>query len=362
MLLFKSLFLGKRARRSARPSFRLPLFALLLVVHLLFIDVIAVDPSQNRSKISLSAFYTKDGDMAVSLTVDSELFCFLPQCSIQWESTSVLLGHAHFANSAQRKQFIDHVRRGEEKLPEDPFALPSWLSADRIMTVLSSSGLITQETEKSWLEKLQVAKKSTKIDKETWFSWLMQFDEISVVRYYYPGSKSLSGKACLIIGSYTYCLDSELGRNGARPSPSSLRLGHAIFANVGARNIFRDKVEELLKSKDKDMTIWVDTLKKALPKDVTPNKVNPYFHYLAYLYKLMALLLATNSGLDMPRMAITDEVLQGFKKELTDIVQITEKRMKEERERANAAYARKRKAVQVQAAPGGKRRKPKGAT
>ncbi|KAJ3759168.1 PLC-like phosphodiesterase [Lentinula raphanica] len=286
MLLFKSLFLRRRARRSARPSFRLPLFALLLVVHLFFIDVIAVDPSQNRSKISLSAFYTKDGDMLDMRGI--------------WQ--------------------------GEEKLPETSFALPSWLSADRIMTVLSLSGLITQETEKSWLKKLQVAKKSTKIDKETWYLWLMQFDEISVVRYYYPGNKSLSGKACLIIGSYTYCLDSELARND-----------HAIFANVGARNIFRDKVEELLKSKDKDMTIWVDTLKKALPKDVTPNK-------------------------DMPRMAITDEVLQGLESELSNIVQITEKWMKEERERANAAYARKRKVVQVQAATGGKRRNPKGAT
>ncbi|KAJ3719302.1 hypothetical protein C8R42DRAFT_115627 [Lentinula raphanica] len=225
MLFFISLFLGRQALRVSRPSIQL-LVALMLVMHLLFIDVVAVDPVHGRIKeeISLSASYTDDHDMRLSLIVGGEIFCFLSQCPHQPDpSTLVVLGDAYFENNEQRTWFHDHVRIGDpgdqkgkqkevhereqkeqQESSEKNVAFQTWEHVGAAMKVLEMFGLIMQDTMESWSEKLEVAEKSTKIDEATWFSWQLRL-KISLVQYYYRSGPSV--QYCLQIGPHTYCLE-----------------------------------------------------------------------------------------------------------------------------------------------------------
>ncbi|KAJ3719308.1 hypothetical protein C8R42DRAFT_722998 [Lentinula raphanica] len=345
------LFLGRRVLRASRPSFRL-LSALLLVVYLSFIDVVAVDPARGRIKeeISLSAFYTNDGDMGLSLTVDVEFFCFFPPCPSQPDSsTSVFLGHAYFESHGQRTWFHNHVRIGEQERKQEGaqegeqelesgkknIAFQTWQHVNATMKLLDMFSMITQETMYLWLEKLRIAEKSTKIDQATWLSWRTQKDEVSFVKLYYSNGDRLSGKACLKIGTHPYCLGSELaGDSVSKPSPA-VPIGNATFANVGTRDGFLHQVDKLVETLDKDtMRTWLDAMKKDVGIDMN-LKTPAYFDHWAYIHKLMTLLRATPSGLDEPSTAITEETWQHWKQTVAKNVASLEakKGLRRERDR-----------------------------
>ncbi|KAJ3974068.1 hypothetical protein EV361DRAFT_681062 [Lentinula raphanica] len=238
MLFFISLFLGRQALRVSRPSIQL-LVALMLVMHLLFIDVVAVDPVHGRIKeeISLSASYTDDHDMRLSLIVGGEIFCFPSQCPHQPDpSTLVVLGDAYFENDEQRTWFHDHVRIGDpgdqkgkqkevhereqkeqQESSEKNVAFQTWEHVGAAMKVLEMFGLIMQDTMESWSEKLEVAEKSTKIDEATWFSWQLRLNltcpllSLRTIRAILPSNRS----SYLLSGSNTRSEQCE------RPSASA---------------------------------------------------------------------------------------------------------------------------------------------
>ncbi|KAJ3974063.1 hypothetical protein EV361DRAFT_947339 [Lentinula raphanica] len=261
------LFLGRRVLRASRPSFRL-LSALLLVVHLSFIDVVAVDPAHGR---------IKEGEQ-------------------------------------ERKQ--ERAQEGEQELESGKknIAFQTRQHVNATMKLLDMFSMITQETRNLWLEKLRIAEKSTKIDQATWLSWRTQKDEVSFVKLYYSNGDRLSGKACLKIGTHPYCLGSELaGDSVSKPSPA-VPIGNATFANVGTRDGFLHQVDKLVKTLDKDtIRTWLDAVKKDMGIDMN-LKTPAYFDHWAYIHKLMTLLRATpSSGLDEPYTAITEETWQHWK-------------------------------------------------
>ncbi|KAJ3719301.1 hypothetical protein C8R42DRAFT_673386 [Lentinula raphanica] len=176
MLLFISLFLGRRAQRTYSPSF---LVALVLVMRLLLIDVIVVNAALIQNEIFLHPFPSRDGsgDIGVFLTVGKDNFGLLPRSPKPGDraKAGVFLGHAYFANSQARESFVG--RANSEKPEQMKNYYQSWTHVGRIVDILFEGDSIKSITLNSWLKKLQFAKeKETKIDQETWYSWRMQLE------------------------------------------------------------------------------------------------------------------------------------------------------------------------------------------
>ncbi|KAJ3974071.1 hypothetical protein EV361DRAFT_947347 [Lentinula raphanica] len=327
MLLFISLFLGRRAQRTSRPSF---LVALVLVMRLLLIDVIVVNAALIQNEIYLHPFPSRDGsgDMGVFLTVGKDNFGLLPRSPKPGDraKAGVFLGHAYFANSQARESFVG--RANSEKPEQMKNYYQSWTHVGRIVDILFEDGSIKSITLNSWLKKLQFAKeKETKIDQETWYSWRMQLEQISLVKFYYGKSYELSGKVCLMIGSHSYCLDPQLAENAHRADP--LPIGFATFANVETRNSFHEQVTELLKTTEQNVQTWINTLKEEMPENGKYDLAKPStsFKDWALIHEVMTLGRGACSGLDEPSTVITEDTLQKWKGMIsTDLVPLEEKK------------------------------------
>ncbi|KAJ3835757.1 hypothetical protein F5878DRAFT_294797 [Lentinula raphanica] len=387
MLLHISPSFGQAAQCASNSLLRL-LLAFLLVKQLLSIDVIAqspahppallpaqplvqppANPSANspasgpiKNEIHLYGFRTKDGDVGVYLAVDTQLFCGVDvgPCPSAFEPNSVFLGYADFVDIDTRTQILG---RGPLKN-----AYEYWQYVDRFMTILSyaPSGLkepsnpINRETLLSWTEKLDCARKSTKIPEETWSSWAKRIEKIFVVEYVQRNS-ARTGKACLLIGADSYCLPPQSKFEGLKKKRLIPQIGYATFANTRMRDAFRDRVGMLqLEGQDpKTVSSWVKDLKVQIPNALGPvsgRRVH-YLDYWAFLHQVMTNLLETSSGLETPHTQITQRMMDAWKTQLSMRIRALESKKEIERKIHNVRQSR---VPPVQRVPN--RKRPTGST
>ncbi|KAJ3751649.1 hypothetical protein EV360DRAFT_89521 [Lentinula raphanica] len=427
MLLHISPSFGQAAQCASNSLLRL-LLAFLLVKHLLSIDVIAqspallpaqplVQPPANPSanspasgpikngelisqdflimyieqigllEIHLYGFRTKDGDVGVYLAVDTQLFCGVDvgPCPSAFEPNSVFLGYADFVDIDTRTQILGRVNRLAMEGPLKN-AYEYWQYVDRFMTILSyaPSGLkepsnpINRETLLPWNEKLDCARKSTKIPEETWSSWAKRIEseysstytldmhysnlelEIFVVEYVQRNS-ARTGKACLLIGADSYCLPPQSKYEGLKKKRLIPQIGYATFANTRMRDAFRDRVGMLqLEGQDpKTVSSWVKDLKVQIPNALGPvsGRQVHYLDYWAFLHQVMTILLETSSGLETPHTQITQRMMDAWKTELSMRIRALESKKEIERKIHNVRQSR---VLPVQRIPN--RKRPTGST